>query len=137
MRPDPIVSASSVTSGRCCPYATPLIATHMTNTSVVSCIDSPSSSAVEEQGDGTIVHELDVHVGLKLAGLHLQLQRAKLQNERFVDRTGRCRALGLVEGRTTAAATVAAQRELRHGKHRAMHIGDRQVHLSSSIVEHA
>src|SRR4030095_5972836 len=44
---------------------------------------------------------------------------------------------GIVEGRSSAAAAVSAQRELRHDQHSTRRLFDRQVHLTGRILEDA
>src|SRR5436190_11807880 len=92
-RPAPIVSGSSVTSGRCCAYAFPLIITQITKSIdfrfqildlavfIMLSPRSPAAPAVQKHCHRAIVDQLDGHVGLKLPCFHHHVAGAQRVNQ--------------------------------------------------------
>src|SRR4026208_2014266 len=87
-RPAPIVSGSSVTSGRCCACTLVVMpsnrADKMKYRIVISMNrppGSPSPPAVEKNRDRAVVGQLHFHMRLELACFHFQIQFAKLTDQ--------------------------------------------------------
>src|SRR5215217_7914493 len=116
MRPAPIVSGSSVTSGRCWANAVVRQSSN-TSTATASRIEvinslipvdgcrrlvgtayrrgSELSPAIQQKSDWSIVHERDLHRCLKLAGADIQPVRSQLAYDIFVEGTRNRRRRGV------------------------------------------
>src|ERR1700741_3857327 len=124
-RPAPIVSGSSVTSGRCCANAAPAareINTLMRNIRIVYQ-KSELPFAVDQDGHRAVVDQLDAHHGLEFARGNGQLSRAQFSHDAFIQRAGVLGRRRGIERRTPALANVAIQRELRDDEHGAADVG--------------
>ena len=78
MSPEPTVSGSSVTSGRCCAKPGLVVASRMMKMATVLSLIEPLSveskqpAAVEQHRDRAVVEQIDLHVGLEDAGFDRQ-----------------------------------------------------------------
>jgi len=92
---------------------------------------------VEEDCDGTIVHEVDGHVRLEDACLDANAERSKCGDKLLIERFAELRRSGENEARPAAASGVAVQSELRDGKDGAAGIEERTIHFALVVVEDA
>ena len=96
------------------------------------------SVGVEEDGDGSVVDEVHLHVGAEAAGFDPE---AVLGTEAVVEIViqGRSllRACGGDERRTVALAAIGVKRELGYTEDGAAYIADGEVHLPLLVLEHA
>src|SRR6267142_49803 len=114
-RPAPIVSGSSVSSGRCCANALAAAREIITLMRAVRIVNPTSELpfAVDQDGHRAVVDQLDAHHGLEFARGNGQLSRAQFSHDAFVQRAGMFRRGRGVEGPPPALPDVAEQRELR------------------------
>ena len=96
---------------------------------------SAPALTVEKHGDGPIVDELHVHVGLELARFNCEILMCGVFAPGLRKSASRMRSRRGVERRSAAPPAIAAQRELRHDQQRAPRVADRQVHFSGGVVE--
>src|SRR5258708_25682196 len=89
-RPAPMVSGSSVTSGRCCANAVPAAGEINTLTRNVRIVYQKSELpfAVDQNGHRAVVDQLDAHHGLEFARANGHLSRAQFSHDAFLQRAG-------------------------------------------------
>ena len=94
-------------------------------------------SAVQQQRDGTVVDQLDIHVLLELTGLDGNPLPAHFGHETAVQLIGLIGTRRGHEAWTATLATVGDQRELTDDQHLAVNVGQRTIHFSVTILKHA
>ena len=95
------------------------------------------SAAVQDQGDGSIVAQGDLHVGLKHAAGDRNVPGASLGNELLVQLSGDRGRSGGDEAGTFAFATVAQECELADDQQLAANVLDGEIHFVVGIREDA
>ncbi len=90
---------------------------------------------VEEEGDGAVVGEADLHVGAEAAGFDRDAAAAEVGGDGFVERDGFFGPGGVDERRAIAFSRVAEEGELRYEQDRAFHVLDGEVELAVGIAE--
>src|SRR5690606_14878345 len=95
---------------------------------------STPPSPLEEQRDRARVHQLHVHHGAELPGLHPARQPlAHDLHELLVQRDRHLRRRRLHEARTTTLPRIPVERELAHHQHLPAHLLQVQVHLPGLV----
>ena len=92
---------------------------------------------IEEDGDRTVVDDLDRHVRLKDSGCDAYSERLQGADKFFVERSALLRRCGVNEAGPALAARVAVERELRNGEYCAAHLQQRAIHFALIIAENA
>src|SRR5881628_3420103 len=104
-------------------------------------IRSPGRSLLEDQSDGSVIHELHLHHCSELSRGDLHpAPCSPLPHERDKAVVERNRNIGrrrVDETGTPALLHVAVQRELGHHQHGPVHVRERKVHLAVGVPEHA
>jgi len=98
-------------------------------------LDSKQLATVQQQRDGAIVDESDVHVLLKAARLDVDALAADFRAETFVKLVGLFWPGGVDETRAATFSRVTVERELTDDEHRAADVCEREIHFSVSIFE--
>lgn len=93
--------------------------------------------AVEEEGYGAGVYEVDVHHGAEAAGFDAGATGAEPGDEFFVEGLGDLGRCSLVEGGAPALTAVAVEGELGDDEERAADIRDGEIHLAVGVLEYA
>src|SRR5712692_7714 len=103
-------------------------------------IRSPGRSFLEDQGDGSVIHELHLHHGPELSRGDLHpAPCSPLPHERDKAVVERNRNIGwrrVDETGTPALLHVTVQRELRHHQHGPVYVRECKVHLALGVPEH-
>src|SRR3954463_12992629 len=140
-RPAPIVSGSSVTSGRCCADAAPAARTITTMNRKVRigkaarrCLWLKLSLAVDRNGYRPIVDQFDAHHGLEFARDNGQLCRTQFSHDAFVQCARLFRRSCGVERRTSPLTDVSVQGERGDNEHTAARIRDRAIHVATCVT---
>src|SRR5207253_1809491 len=104
-------------------------------------IRSPGRSLLEDQGDGSVIHELHLHHCPEFPGLNPgTAPRSPLPEERDKPLVQRDRELlrrRVDEAGTPALLHVAIQRELGHHQHGPVHVRECKVHLAVGVSDPA
>src|SRR5437870_7988265 len=102
-------------------------------------IRSPGRSLLEDQGDGSVIHELHLHHCPEFPGLNPgTAPRSPLPEERDKPLVQRDRELlrrRVDEAGTPALLHVAIQRELGHHQHGPVHVRECKVHLALRLPQ--
>src|SRR5690349_11917190 len=91
----------------------------------------------QDDRDGPVVHELDLHPGAEDAGRDLDAEVAQRRAERLVQRLRPLRAGGRREARAVALRRVGEERELADDERRAAGLEERAVELAGVVLEDA
>lgn len=78
---------------------------------------------VEDDGERSVVHKLDLHIGTKTARLDTSHVGTDEVDEVFIELGGLRRWRGLDKGGAAALPAIGEQRELRDHQNLAVHIG--------------
>jgi hypothetical protein len=89
----------------------------------------------QDDRDGPVVHELDLHPGAEDAGRDLDAEVAQRRAERLVQRLRPLRAGGRREARAVALRRVGEERELADDERRAAGLEERAVELAGVVLE--
>src|SRR5205085_41084 len=93
--------------------------------------------AVDDDSHGTIVVDLDVHVGAEATAADANPEALEMLGEGFDRRRGCFRVGGAVEARTAAAADVGDEGELADHQRFAAHVLKGKIEAALAVVEDA